>query len=85
MRQLTSTEALTSIFDGSNLYAITEKDDQRVGHVIDMHEGYDYTIWRDSALANSTKRARWASNPKPDLPWDWVETRRYETMGFIGG
>ena len=50
MRRLTSNEALTWIFDGSNLYAVVDKDNKRVGRVTEMREGYDYTIWRDSAV-----------------------------------
>jgi hypothetical protein len=48
--QSTSVETLTEIFDGANFYIATEKEGKRTGHVMDMHEGYDYTIWEDSAV-----------------------------------
>jgi hypothetical protein len=57
MGQLTSTEALTSIFDDSNLYAVTNKDNTHVGRVIDAR-GYDYMIWRDSAV----EQFNWPAN-----------------------
>ena len=47
--QLTSVETLTGIFDGASFYIVTEKDGKRAGHVLKMREGYDYTIWGDSA------------------------------------
>jgi hypothetical protein len=49
MRQSTSTEALTLIFDGTNLYTVTSNNGTRAGHVTDLREGYDYTIWEDAA------------------------------------
>jgi hypothetical protein len=58
MRQLTSTEALTWIFEGSKLYAVTDKNNKRAGHVADLREGYDYTIWRDSAVEQLNLPAR---------------------------
>jgi hypothetical protein len=48
--QSTSVETLTEIFDGANFYIATEKEGKRAGHVMDMREGYDYTIWEDSAV-----------------------------------
>ena len=49
LRQLTSVETLTEIFDGADFYIVTEKDGKRTGHVMEMREGYGYTIWGDSA------------------------------------
>jgi hypothetical protein len=49
LRQSTSVETLTGIFDGANFYIATEKEGKRTGHVMDMREGYDYAIWEDSA------------------------------------
>lgn len=50
MRQLNSTEGFTLIFDGSKLYAVTNKDGKRAGRVMDLHEGYDYTVWEDALI-----------------------------------
>lgn len=50
LRQLTSVETLTEIFDGADFYIVTDKDGKRTGHVVDMRQGYDYTIWEDSAV-----------------------------------
>jgi hypothetical protein len=50
LRQLTSVETLTGIFDGADFYIVTEKEGKRTGHVINMREGYDYTVWEDSAV-----------------------------------
>ncbi len=50
LRQLTSVGTLTGIFDGADFYIVTEKEGKRTGHVMDTHEGYDYTIWGDSAV-----------------------------------
>jgi hypothetical protein len=50
LRQLTSTQGLTLIFDGTELYIVTTgKDGQRAGRVTDLREGYDYTVWEDAA------------------------------------
>ncbi|MGB2901673.1 MAG: hypothetical protein WBB89_20625 [Candidatus Acidiferrum sp.] len=48
LRQLTSTEGLTLIFDGTKLYIVTSKDGKRAGRVTDLREGYDYTVWEDA-------------------------------------
>jgi hypothetical protein len=50
MRQLNSTEAHTLIFDGTNLYAVTNKDGKREGRVSDLREGYDYNVWEDALI-----------------------------------
>jgi hypothetical protein len=50
VRQSTSVETLTGIFDRANFYIATEKEGKRTGHVMEMREGYDYTIWEDSAV-----------------------------------
>jgi hypothetical protein len=50
LRQSTKLETLTGIFDGADLYIVTEKEGKRTGQVMDMREGYDYTIWEDSAV-----------------------------------
>jgi hypothetical protein len=50
LRQLNSTEGLTLIFDGTNLYTVTSQHDTRVGRVTDLREGYDYTVWEDAAV-----------------------------------
>ena len=50
LRQLTSVETLTGIFDGADFYFVTEKEGKRTGHVINMREGYNYTVWEDSAV-----------------------------------
>lgn len=44
------TEALTMIFDGTKLYVIRSNADRKVGHVADLREGYDYTVWEDAAV-----------------------------------
>jgi len=49
MRKSTSTEGLTLIFDGTKLYIVRNKDGNRAGSVMDLHEGYDYTVWEDAA------------------------------------
>lgn len=49
LRQLTSVETLTGIFDGADFYIVTEKEGKRTGHVLNMREGYDYSVWEDSA------------------------------------
>lgn len=51
LRQSTSVETLTGIFDGADFYIVTEKEGKRTGHVLNMREGYDYTVWEDSAVA----------------------------------
>ena len=50
MRQLNSTERFTLIFDGTNLFAVTNKDGKREGRVSDLREGYDYTVWEDALI-----------------------------------
>jgi hypothetical protein len=50
LRQSTKLETLTGIFDGADLYIVTEKEGKHTGQVMDMREGYDYTIWEDSAV-----------------------------------
>jgi hypothetical protein len=50
LRQSTSVETLTRIFDGADFYIVTEKEGKRTGHVMEMREGYDYTIWEDAAV-----------------------------------
>lgn len=52
MQQSTSTERLTLIFDGTKLYVVRNKDGTRAGSVMDLHEGYDHTVWED-ALAEA--------------------------------
>jgi hypothetical protein len=52
MRQLNSTEGLTLLFDGTNLYTVTSQHGTRVGRVTDLREGYDYTVWEDAAAEN---------------------------------
>ncbi len=47
--QGTSTERLTLIFDGTKLYILRTKDGTRTGSVMDLREGYDYTVWEDAA------------------------------------
>jgi hypothetical protein len=49
LRQSTTVETLTGIFDGSDFYIVTEKEGKRTGRVMDMREGYDYTVWEDAA------------------------------------
>ena len=49
MRQATSTEGLTLIFDGRKLYIVRNKDGNRSASVMDLREGYDYTVWEDAA------------------------------------
>ena len=49
LHQLTSVETLTGIFDGADFYIVTEKEGKRAGHVLNMREGYDYSVWEDSA------------------------------------
>jgi hypothetical protein len=49
MRQATSTEGLTLIFDGAKLYIVRSRDGNRAGSVMDLREGYDYTVWEDAA------------------------------------
>lgn len=49
MRQSTSAERLTLIFDGTKLYIVRNKDGNRAGSVMDLREGYDYTVWEDAA------------------------------------
>ncbi len=49
MRQSTSTEGLTLIFDGRKLYIVRSKDGNRSASVMDLREGYDYTVWEDAA------------------------------------
>lgn len=49
MRQLTTTEGLTLIFDGTKLYIVTSKNGKRAGRVADLREGYDNTVWKDAA------------------------------------
>jgi len=49
MRQATSTEGLTPIFDGRKLYIVRNKDGNRSASVMDLREGYDYTVWEDAA------------------------------------
>jgi len=49
MRQSTSTERLTLIFDGTKLYIVRNKDGNRAGSIMDLREGYDYTVWEDAA------------------------------------
>ena len=49
LRQSTTVETLTGIFDGADFYIVTEKEGKRTGRVMNMREGYDYTIWEDSA------------------------------------
>jgi hypothetical protein len=54
LRQLTSTQGLTLIFDGTKLYIVTtSKDGQRAGRVTDLREGYDYTVWEDAFIESS--------------------------------
>jgi hypothetical protein len=54
LRQLTSTQRLTLIFDGTKLYIVTtSKDGQRAGRVTDLREGYDYTVWEDAFIESS--------------------------------
>jgi len=50
LRQLTSTQGLTLIFDGTKLYMVTSKDGKRTGRVTDLHDGYDYTVWEDAFI-----------------------------------
>ena len=50
LQKLTSTETLTLIFDGTKLYAIASKEGKQAGKVADLREGYDFTIWKDSAV-----------------------------------
>jgi hypothetical protein len=57
MRQSTSTARLTLIFDGTKLYIVRNKDAIRAGSVMDLREGYDYTVWQD-ALAEAFPAAR---------------------------
>jgi hypothetical protein len=49
LRQSNSVETLMGIFDGADFYIVTEKEGKRTGRVVNMREGYDYTIWEDSA------------------------------------
>jgi hypothetical protein len=53
LRQLTSTQGLTMIFDGTTLYTVTNKGGNRAGRVSDLREGYDYTVWEDAFIERS--------------------------------
>jgi hypothetical protein len=55
LRQLNSVETLIGIFDGADFYIVTEKDGKRSGLVIDMREGFDYTVWEDAAVEKFTQ------------------------------
>jgi hypothetical protein len=55
LRQLHSVETLTGVFDGARFYIVTEKDGKRTGLVMDMREGYDYTVWEDAAVEKFTQ------------------------------
>jgi len=45
------TETLTMIFDGTKLYVIGSiADGPKRGHVADLREGYDYSVWEDAAV-----------------------------------
>ena len=50
LRKSTSVETLMGIFDGADFYIVTEKEGKRTGHVLNMREGYDFTVWEDSAV-----------------------------------
>jgi hypothetical protein len=50
LRQSTSTEGLAMIFDGTNLYTVTNKGGNRAGRVSDLREGYDFTVWEDAFI-----------------------------------
>src|SRR5215469_15014788 len=50
IRQTTSSQTLTWIFHGSNVYSVTDKEGQRTAHVIEMQQGYDVPIWADSMM-----------------------------------
>jgi hypothetical protein len=50
MRQLTTTEGITLIFDGTKLYTLTSKNGNRAGRVTDLGEGYDYKVWEDASV-----------------------------------
>jgi hypothetical protein len=50
LRQLTSTEGLTMIFDGTKLYMVSNKGGNRAGRVSDLRQGYDYTVWQDASI-----------------------------------
>jgi hypothetical protein len=44
LRQSTTVETLTGIFDGADLYIVTEKEGKRTGRVMDMREGEDSAV-----------------------------------------
>jgi len=50
MRQLTSNTAVTWIFDGSKLYAVSDHNNNRRARVVEFGEGYSGTIWADAAV-----------------------------------
>jgi hypothetical protein len=50
MSQLTSNTAVTWIFDGSKLYAMSDHNNNRRARVVDFNEGYGGTIWADASV-----------------------------------
>ena len=51
-----STQSHTLIFDGRNVYMVTNEDGNRKGWVTDLGEGYDYHVWEDALVEQLIKQ-----------------------------